>query len=71
MTVLRHSATCPCCGIKMITPEWSETVSVDKTVNLWRCAFCGKDFETADNVVEESQPISELADQFFPNLLVA
>jgi hypothetical protein len=55
----------------MITPEWSETVGVEKTVNLWRCANCGTDFETVDNVLEETQPISKLVGEFFPNLLVA
>ncbi len=71
MSRLHHSANCPCCGIKMITPEWSETVRVGKTVNLWRCAICGKDFETTDNIVEETQSVSELTDEFFPTLLVA
>ncbi len=71
MAWLHHSANCPSCGIRMITPEWSETADVGKTVNLWRCVMCGKDFETTDNIVEETQPISELTNEFFPTLLVA
>ena len=71
MGSLRHSAKCPRCGIKLISPEWSETVSAEKTVNLWHCPICGNDFQTTDSIVEETSPISELEEEFFPNLLVA
>jgi len=71
MAWLRHSAKCPSCGIKLIFPEWSETVSAKKTVNLWHCPICGNDFETTDNIVEETAPVSELEEELFPNLLVA
>jgi len=71
MASLRHSAKCPCCGIKLNSPEWSETVSAEKTINLWHCLICGNDFETTDSIVEETSPISELEEEFFPNLLVA
>jgi hypothetical protein len=67
----RHSANCPCCEIKLISPEWSESVSAEETVNLWRCPICGKDFETTDSTVEEMPPIAELTKEFLPNLLVA
>lgn len=71
MVSLRHSAKCPRCGIKLICPEWSETVGQGKTVNLWYCPICGNDFQTTDSIVEETSPISELEEEFFPNLLVA
>jgi transcription elongation factor Elf1 len=71
MATLRHSANCPCCGIKLISPEWSESVSAENTLNLWHCPICGTDFETTDRVVEEMPPISEITEEFMPNLLVA
>lgn len=71
MATLLHSANCPCCGIKLISPEWSESVSAENTLNLWHCPICGTDFETTDRVVEEMPPISEITEEFMPNLLVA
>lgn len=78
MATLRHSANCPCCGIKLISPEWSESVSAENTLNLWHCPICGTDFETTDRVVSDGKvvlvempPISEITEEFMPNLLVA
>ena len=71
MATLRHSANCPCCGIKLISPEWSESVGAENTLNLWHCPICGTDFETTDRVVEVMPPISEITEEFMPNLLVA
>ena len=65
------ATNCPCCGIKLISPEWSESVSAENTLNLWHCPICGTDFETTDRVVEEMPPISEITEEFMPNLLVA
>ena len=59
MASLQRSATCPRCGIKLISPEWSKTVSAYMTLSLWRCPICGKDFETTDYIVEETQSISQ------------
>jgi len=71
MASLRPSAHCPRCGIKLISPEWSEAVSEEKAVNLWCCPICGEEFETTDNVAEEPSAISELTEEFFSTLLVA
>jgi transcription elongation factor Elf1 len=70
-TALRHSAKCPRCEIKLISPEWSETIGENETVNFWSCPICGNEFETTDNILEETASEAELAKEFFPNLLVA
>jgi hypothetical protein len=69
--VPRHSAKCPCCEIKLISPEWSETLAENETINFWRCPICGNNFETTDTVVEPEPSESELAEEFLSELLVA
>ena len=42
----RHSAKCPSCGIKLISPKWSENTGTDAVVNLWRCPIYECNFAT-------------------------
>jgi transcription elongation factor Elf1 len=65
------SAECPRCNVKVIGPEWSETVDEGHTVHVWRCPICGNEFETIENCVEPLTPAAELVDEFLPNLMVA
>ncbi len=46
----RLSALCPCCGIKLISPIWSESVGANAVSNRWRCVICSLSFETVDQV---------------------
>ena len=69
--VLRHSAKCPRCEMKLISPEWSETLAENETINFWCCPICGNKFETTDNIVAPVPTEAELAEEFLPNLLVA
>jgi DNA-directed RNA polymerase subunit RPC12/RpoP len=46
----RPSAICPSCGIKLISPLWSEPVEADAVSNRWRCVICSSSFETIDHV---------------------
>jgi transcription elongation factor Elf1 len=69
--VLRHSAKCPRCEMKLISPEWSETLAENETINFWCCPICGHQFETTDNIVEPEPSETELAEEFLPELLVA
>jgi hypothetical protein len=55
----------------LIAPEWSESVSANETVNLWRCTICGSEFQTTDNIISPTLSESELAEEFLPELLVA
>lgn len=71
MASLRNSAHCPRCGIKLISPDWSEAVNAEKTINLWCCPICGEEFETTENIAEDTPPVSELTETFFSTLLVA
>lgn len=48
MAPLRPMTKCPCCGIKLISPTWSENVSASEIMNSWRCPICGSTFETVD-----------------------
>jgi len=61
---------CPCCGIKLISPEWSERINADQTVNFWSCVICGKEFRTTDNIIDQTMDSDELAEEFLPNRLV-
>ena len=65
------STECPRCNIKLIGPEWSETIEGRQTVHIWRCPICGNEFETVENHVDEQLPESELVEEFLPNLMVA
>jgi transcription elongation factor Elf1 len=69
--VPRHSARCPRCEMKLILPDWSESLSETQTVNVWSCPICGQQFETIDDVVAAEPSESELAEEFLPELLVA
>jgi ribosomal protein L37AE/L43A len=55
----------------LIFPEWSESVNDRQTINIWHCPACGHEFETTDNVVEQTPSDAELIEEFLPNLLVA
>ena len=55
----RHSAKCPSCGIKLISPKWSESTGTDDIVNLWRCLICGCDFATTDTTRQLSARTSD------------
>jgi transcription elongation factor Elf1 len=65
------SAECPRCNVKVIGPEWSETVEGRRTVHVWRCPLCGLEFESIENHVDEPLPDAELVEEFLPNLMVA
>ena len=71
MVSRRHSAMCPNCGIKLISPEWSERINADQTVNFWSCVICGKEFRTTENIIDQNIHSDELAKEFLPNRLVA
>jgi hypothetical protein len=62
--------TCVHCGNSLILPEWSESFSEEKTIRLWRCLVCGREFETTDGVIEREPSNVELAEEFLPNLVV-
>ena len=64
------SAECPRCKVKVIGPEWSETVE-GRTVNVWRCPLCGLEFESIENRIDQPLPDAELVEEFLPNLMVA
>jgi len=66
----REGAICTRCEAKVTAPEWSENVSAQETVHLWRCWCCGNQFETSDHCHVTSRPTSELIEEFLPNLLV-
>jgi len=55
----------------LIFPEWSESVSDRQTINIWHCPICGHEFETTDDVVEQTPSDAELVEEFLPDLLVA
>jgi ribosomal protein L37AE/L43A len=65
------STECTRCKIKLIGPEWSETVGERQTVHVWRCPICGNEFETTEDHVEQPLPDAELVEEFLPNLMVA
>jgi transcription elongation factor Elf1 len=69
--VPRHSARCPRCEMKLISPEWSETLAENRTINVWSCPICGNQFETIDDVIAPEPTENELAEEFLPELLVA
>jgi predicted RNA-binding Zn-ribbon protein involved in translation (DUF1610 family) len=54
MASLRHSAKCSSCGIKLISPKWSESVSAHETIHIWHCPICGNEFETIDDSVAQT-----------------
>jgi uncharacterized Zn finger protein (UPF0148 family) len=68
---VRISAQCDRCKIPLIAPEWSEVVSANETVHIWRCPICGKEFETVDTKTNQTMSDDELIEDFFPTLLVA
>ncbi|HEY6859453.1 MAG TPA: hypothetical protein VI358_06675 [Pseudolabrys sp.] len=68
---LPHSARCVQCGTALIFPEWSESAGEQKTTRIWHCLVCGNEFETRDDVIEQSPSDAELVQEFLPNLLVA
>jgi transcription elongation factor Elf1 len=70
-TAVRHSAKCPRCEIKLISPVWSEAIGEHETVNFWSCPICGNEFETTDNIIDAAASEKELAEEFLPNLMVA
>jgi Zn finger protein HypA/HybF involved in hydrogenase expression len=51
MAPLRPTTKCPCCGIKLISPAWSKSMSASEITNYWRCPICGSKFETVDAVI--------------------
>ena len=51
MASLRPMTKCPCCGIKLISPTWSESVSASEMTNSWRCPICSSTFETVDTAI--------------------
>jgi ribosomal protein L37AE/L43A len=64
------STECTRCKIKLIGPEWSETVDERQTVHIWRCPICGNEFETVENQIEQPLPNADLVQEFLPNLMV-
>jgi hypothetical protein len=70
-TSLRCSAKCVQCGTLLIFPEWSESVGERQAIHIWHCPVCGREFETTDNVIEQTLSDAELIEEFLPNLLVA
>ena len=65
----RDSISCPRCGEEPIAPAWSGYISALEVRDFWRCCKCGSMFETLRDP-EQTLP-TELAEQFFPSLLVA
>jgi hypothetical protein len=68
---LRTTTECRRCKTHLIQPEWSECVSSNKTIHLWKCCICGHEFETVDNRLQRAASEDELIERFLPNLLVA
>ena len=64
------STRCAQCGTALIFPEWSETAN-GQTAHIWHCLVCGHEFETMDHDAKETAISPEIAEEFFPNLLVA
>ena len=63
-------ARCPKCKTALTLLEWSESARENETTCLWRCTFCGHEFETKSDVVEKEPPEAELAEEFLPDLVV-
>ena len=70
-TRLTLSAKCVQCGRTVFGPEWSENIADGACIHIWQCPVCNYEFETTDNVVERTESVGELAEEFFSNLLVA
>lgn len=51
MASLQPKTKCPCCGIKLISPTWSKSISASEIANSWRCPICASTFETVDAAV--------------------
>jgi len=66
-----HGANCARCGMNVTAPEWSESAGPEDTVHLWHCWYCGNEFETSDHHGMKEPPVTELIEEFLPNLLVA
>jgi Zn ribbon nucleic-acid-binding protein len=64
------SARCPKCKTALTLLEWSESARENETTYLWRCTFCGHEFETKSNLVEKEPPEAELAEEFLPDLVI-
>lgn len=62
--------TCPHCGNVVSQPEWSERVTKQQVVHIWRCTVCGRECETRDQDAGREPSTAELADEFLPNLVV-
>ncbi len=63
------STTCTRCGTLLISPDWSENED-GRAICIWSCPVCGHEFQTTENVVGPKLSDTELAEEFFPNLLV-
>jgi len=68
---LRLSTKCPRCELSLISPEWSENVSDERTMHIWHCPMCGNEFETVDSATAKTISDDETVGDFFSSLLVA
>ena len=66
----RDSISCPRCGEEPIAPAWSGYISAAEVRDFW-CCKCGYMFETLRLIDAEQTLPTELAEEFFPSLLVA
>ena len=67
----RDSISCPRCREELIAPAWSGYISAAEVRDFWRCCKCGHMFETLRLIDTEQGLPTELAEEFFPSLLVA
>ena len=65
------SISCPRCGEEPIAPAWSGHISAAEVRDFWRCCKCGYMFETLRLIDAEQRLPMELAEEFFPSLLIA
>ena len=66
----RDSISCPRCGEEPIAAAWSGYISAAEVRDFW-CCKCGYMFETLRLIDAEQRLPMELAEEFFPSLLVA
>ena len=68
----RDSISCPRCGEEPIAAAWSGYISAVEVRDFWRCSKCGSMFETLRLIDAEQTTLpTELAEEFFPSLLLA
>ena len=67
----RDSISCPRCGEEPIAAAWSGYISAVEVRDFWRCCKCGSMFETLRLIDAEQTLPTEIAEEFFPSLLLA